>query len=146
MDVYEYGKKTGSLADRLKSFRLRRKWTRQRAKRGFCDADVWAIDEWFLQIMPNMIEVLADNYEGYPLPFRDEYCDINKIDGDAGSIDTYCAAGWKRQLRDMARMFREANEESCSFNNSVEERKIDEYRKKCLDEAMSLFVKWFRHL
>ena len=98
---------------------------RQRAKRGFCDADVWAIDEWFLQIMPNMIEVLADNYEGFPLPFRDEYCDINKIDGDADSIYELCAAGWKRQHRDMARLFREANEESCSTNNPVEERKTD---------------------
>jgi len=38
----------------------------RRMTRGYCGMDKWNFDNWFLEIVPNMLDDLADNACGYP--------------------------------------------------------------------------------
>ena len=38
----------------------------QRLRYGYCYRDAWAIDQWFLVIIPNMLNDLRINGHGYP--------------------------------------------------------------------------------
>ena len=141
-NVYEYRSVFG-LFNRIKDFRLHRKWARQRAKRGFCDADLWEIHTWFIEIMPDMLEKLADTAHSYPQRMWDEYYathkdefaipdDVSpqklrtvgyeyylKNEADEERIGDLCFAEWQRTLRYLAHLFREANPETCSKTNPV---------------------------
>ena len=41
----------------------------QRLRYGYCYRDAWAIDQWFLVIIPNMLNDLRINGHGYPGSF-----------------------------------------------------------------------------
>lgn len=45
---------------------LKIKWAFQRMKRGYSDADVYAIDDWFCRVVPPMLEQLGREAHGYP--------------------------------------------------------------------------------
>ncbi|MBR5428237.1 MAG: hypothetical protein IK118_07805, partial [Clostridia bacterium] len=77
LNVYKY-EGFGKHFQKLRDLRTRRKWAKQRAKRGFCDRDLWAIDTWFIEIMPEMLEALADRATGYPNRLWDDYYETHK--------------------------------------------------------------------
>ena len=52
----------------IKHWRWMHKAKKQRLERGFCDADVWNMDRWFLVVVPPMLRELAE--EG---AFPDQY-------------------------------------------------------------------------
>ncbi len=88
----------------------------KRAKYGFCDIDVWNIDDWFLSVMPAMLEQLKENLHGYPVS---EEVDVHAT-GEPG-IDIDCEDDgmkkWKAILEEMIFMLREADEDTCSQVN-----------------------------
>ena len=45
------------------------KKSQQRAKRGFSDIDVWSIDAWFLEVMPQMLKAFKEHQDGFPSRF-----------------------------------------------------------------------------
>ena len=50
-----------------------RKEEKLRAKRGFSDHDVYWMKDWFLRIVPKMLEELIKHNKGFPTSFEDDY-------------------------------------------------------------------------
>lgn len=85
----------------------------QRITKGYCDMDTWSIDYWFLNVMPAMLTDLRDNANGYPSETTE--------------------SEWNATLNKMIHMFNEANSETCSKKNSLQEeynRVLDEFTEK----------------
>lgn len=129
----------------------------QRANKGYCYRDVWDIDHWFLNIIPEMLNDFVKEHHGYPDGMTDDE--------------------WVKILYKMAKCFRNANEETTEFVNPYEEEylstlsmdidngtlectaspELDEnyhktekekdlFLKNSLAEGMELFHKYFRAL
>lgn len=135
----------------------------QRIKRGWCDSDVFSIDNWFESVMPDMLKQLKETKHGYP-------CDMTEEE-------------WDNQLDRMIYCFTEMQEDKCSEKNEYEEEymkrtgfkqvtvngktftavqnysdeelrklwvdreiEIDKYRRKMQTEGLELFNKYFRNL
>lgn len=92
----------------------------QRIKYGYCDRDVWSIDWWFLNVVPNMLEDLKETTHGYP-------CMPNNLfqalvgTGAPEEVDEEGMERWKDILSEMIFLFREANEDTCTKKNPYEE-------------------------
>ena len=92
----------------------------QRIKYGYCDRDVWSIDWWFLNVVPNMLEDLKETTHGYP-------CMPNNLSqalvdtGAPEEVDEEGMERWKDILSEMIFLFREANEDTCTKKNPYEE-------------------------
>lgn len=91
----------------------------QRIKYGYCYRDTWAIDDWFLTVVPNMIHDLRVNAHGYPGMFT--------------GTDEENEKKWNQILSEIEHSFREANEETCKRKNKYEEeyeKASEEFQKK----------------
>lgn len=135
----------------------------QRIKRGWCDSDVFSIDNWFESVIVDMLKQLKETKHGYPADMTSEE--------------------WDKQLDRMIYCFTEMQEDKCSEKNEYEEEymrqtglkqvevngktftaiknysdeelrklwlnreiEIDEYRRKMQTEGFELFNKYFRNL
>ena len=99
----------------------------QRIGKGFCYRDIWSIDSWFVNVIPDMLIELRDTSRGFPTRFL-------KNDGPASEKESNRAfAAWKAILTQMAFLFREANEETCRRKNPYEEEYLivlEKFRKR----------------
>ena len=87
----------------------------QRIKRGFCYRDIWNIDDWFLSVIPDMLDELKNTRRGFPARFlKNDGSDTDEERGRA-------AEKWEEILTEMAFLFREANEETCQKKNPYDE-------------------------
>ena len=133
----------------FKSFR----WSRQRAKYGYCDYDVGDVHAWFAEIMPGMIRELKENYIGHPqdLDLYNECYDAHADELDMSReefmaltphIDDkyfeWCETRWKEKLEEMAVAF--DNLSKTFFESDYEN--YDERK----DKALSLFSKYYFYL
>ena len=50
----------------LKMFGKKCKWAYQRVVRGWCDYDTYSMDNWFCDVVPDMLDYLAANHMGWP--------------------------------------------------------------------------------
>lgn len=87
----------------------------QRIKKGFCYRDIWNIDDWFMNVIPDMIEEFRNTTHSFPSRFLKDDVSNNKEEIDRAS------AKWKAILSRMAFLFREANEETCQKKNPYDE-------------------------
>ncbi|OON85732.1 hypothetical protein BXO88_10760 [Oribacterium sp. C9] len=92
----------------------------QRIRYGYCDRDVWAIDWWFLNVVPNMLEDLKDTAHGYP-DSPGDYSQVLIGTGFPEDVDEEGMKKWKGILSDMIFLLREANEDTCTKTNPYEE-------------------------
>ena len=129
------------------------KWAWQRVTKGFCDADVWSIDWWFLSVMPDMLASLKENHTGYPGVLMEDYYNAHKEElnmtreafmyassdktPEMGAIREEarkaCDAQWSSILAEMIFLLREAMDETCTRRNPFEEehdRISEEFKKK----------------
>lgn len=83
----------------------------QRIKKGFCYRDIWNIDDWFLNVIPDMLLEFRDSQVGIPNRF------LMNNDSDERAL-----AEWNAVLTQMAFLFREANEETCTKTNPYDEK------------------------
>lgn len=105
---------------RVKRFFRHCKWAYQRAVYGYCDRDTWDIGPWFLGVMPGMLDQFADNLHSYPVVRNPE--SIGNPEVKAVIVDNEKQADfWKTTLKNMAGMFREADEETCCRMNQFED-------------------------
>lgn len=119
-----------------------KKWKKQRAERGFSDFDVMDINEWFLMIIPEMIDELVKHYQGYPSWMEHEYRNKNNLkqielnNKQQEEMDKTCMKKWTSILKKMKKTFIRAGESGYSnaYNNPN--------RKK----ALSMFAKYFDDL
>lgn len=170
----------------------------QRITKGYCDNDLYSIYDWFLDVIPSMLEQFKQTRHGSPSVLGEDY-----VDEDGILVNDTCHEEWDAILDRLIFLFREANEYSCQRKNpyedehrrayaeftekygvlgekletpeqkerrlraglhtmhflseipeyadidskyKAEEKKLDEYREQCQDEALKLFSKWLPHL
>ena len=90
----------------------------QRILFGYCDRDVWSIRDWFLAVIPNMLDDMSDNLHGFPSSYSPDSIDIHEIqikDASMSSLEE-----WMKTLKHMAFLLREADEETCTRKNPYE--------------------------
>ena len=106
----------------------------QRIKYGYCFRDIWDINRWFLDVVPNMLEELKEETCAYPIGPDDFSQTAGTIDED-DSNERYEAGlqKWKDTLSEMIFLLREANEETCTRENpygAEYDKAVDEFTKK----------------
>lgn len=103
--------------EKLKRWMRNIKYFYQRIKYGYCDSDVWSIDYWFLNVMPEMLQQLRDTAHGYPC--FDERGISHAMYGAASSDDTDNTGmkQWDNILSEMIFLLNEANEDTCTKEN-----------------------------
>ncbi len=92
----------------------------QRIKYGYCERDVWSIDWWFLNVVPNMLEDLRDTAHGYP-DSPDSMAQAIVDTGRPEDVDDAGMKRWQDTLTEMVFLLREANEDTCTRLNPYEE-------------------------
>ena len=105
---------------------LKIKWAWQRATRGYAECDTWDIYSWFLGVMPDMLEDMADTLNGYPVVNFSAPDDPTDICIDDDGIDK-----WRAILREMAQHLRDADETVSSRTNRYEaeyEKALEEFQ------------------
>ena len=179
-------------------FRKDMRYCRQRIKKGYCDADLYSIYDWFLETVPAMLEQYKKTRHGSPGILGENYENEDGI-----LVNDTCHREWDTILDRMIFLFREADESSCQKKNPyedghmkmleefaqkyghfgemletaeekeertktgahvvhfpseipeyvdvderyyAEEKKLEEYRNQCKEEAFQLFSEWFFHL
>ncbi len=103
----------------------------QRIKNGFCSRDIWSINVWFLNVIPDMLEELAHTTHSYPRRFlKSDGFDMEENDkafarrksvGFDTEEENKAFAKWKGILTEMAFLFREANPSTCRKKNPYQE-------------------------
>ena len=96
------------------------KYSFQRVTKGYCDKDIWNIDYWFMNLMPDMLQQFKDTKHGSPSCLGTEYVDEHGI----FCIDE-CHAEWDKILDEMIFLFREMNEETCQKKNLYQKEHED---------------------
>lgn len=87
----------------------------QRIKKGYCYRDLWNINDWFLNVIPDMLDEFRVSMNGTPLKFYENDGPHTKEESDRAFEK------WKGILTEMAFLFREANEETCQRKNPYAE-------------------------
>ena len=122
------------LAGAFRWFCRELRFARQRVFQGYCDMDVWNLDNWFLDVVPDMLQQLRDKGIGYPCSVGPNVSQsinptaYNRVTGEntAVSDDEQAAfergqAEWHAILDKMISLFHEADEERCERKNPYEE-------------------------
>ena len=118
------------------SFKNEIRYKFQRLIRGYSDYDVWDIDLWFLNVMPQMLKQLKDTTHSAPLL--------------PGTTMETCHEEWERILDRMIFLLNEMDEDKCSYKNPYEEeweKGIEERFASMVDggrtpQDKELFEKW----
>lgn len=118
--------------NKLKDIKFKRKMKKQRAKKGFCDIDVWNIDMFIENTLLNILKQFKKEHIGYPFDITSEE--------------------WDNIIDRMIFLLTEMNEKTCSMQYNYDENdkekyiKICEYQTKCKDEFYELLKKWHWNL
>lgn len=91
----------------------------ERIFRGYCDFDLISMYDWYLGLVPAMLEDFKDHQHGYPTIFDSDNDDISS---DTITLDKENSKAWKDVLDRMIFLFKEADENTCSRKNPYEEK------------------------
>lgn len=119
---------------------LKIKWAFQRMKRGYSDADVYAIDDWFCRVVPPMLEQLGREAHGYPQRVWEE----TGVDEATGLIspkerDVVASKRWENELRYMASLIREGSEATRTAVNKYD-KEIEKQTYHQGDKILNLWI------
>lgn len=149
MNVFKRVYRKGAIFKNLSMLPRMIKLAWQRATRGYADYDVWAIDDWFMAIMPNMLTDLKEKSVGTPY-FGHGVEEDSKI--------------WDSILDKMIYLLKEMNEDTSSQQNEFfdayvvsdnpqicqayrsRQAEVDRYLETCKNEFFSLFTEHFYKL
>lgn len=95
--------------------RYKIKWAFQRMRRGFSDCDVWAIDVWFLKVIPKMLRQLKDTTHSAPAFHEGPHIYAGTEEND----DNF--QQWQNILSQMLDLLKEMNTETNSYTNPYAE-------------------------
>lgn len=102
----------------IRTFAKDLKCCKQRISRGWCDADLYSIHDWFLATVPAMLEQYQKTRHGSPGILGKNY-----QNQDGVFVNDTCHEEWDAILERMIFLFREADEYNCQRKNPCE----DEY-------------------
>ncbi len=71
-------KKILDVHDKRYSILENRKCARQRARKGYCERDIYSINAWFLDIIPEMLKDLSKTRKNYPSNLLAEFYEKDK--------------------------------------------------------------------
>lgn len=94
------------------------RFSHQRIWRGYCEQDIYSIYDWFLGIMPTMLENFRDDLHGCPeMPGSiSQRLVVDEEDRESDDMRKWIAV-----LNRMIFLLRETDEETCSRKNPYEE-------------------------
>ena len=101
-------------------FRKDLRYCKQRIEKGYCDADLYSIYDWFLETVPAMLEQYKQTRHGSPGILGENYENADGI-----LVNDTCHGEWDMILDRMVFLFRKADESACQKKNPCE----DEYTK-----------------
>ena len=106
-------------------FRLDLRCCRQRITKGYCEKDLWSIRDWFLDVVPDMLEEYKKSRHGSPGILGENY------QNEEGFLanDT-CHGEWDRILDEMTFLFREADERQCRRKNPYENENMESIKRQ----------------
>ena len=128
--------------------------------KGFKLEDTYEINTWFLNTIPNMLQVLKEQNNGYPAIFNKEYYDNHK-DELEGVDEFIFTQVFDNQLSDLLKQKQKQMQEYSlnKWNNILDrmiylfnEAKCDslvlktDYQKMCTQEGLELFKTYFEDL
>ena len=91
--------------------------THKRITRGWAYSDVWGMEEWFYDVIPDMLDCLADRSHGYP-----------------GNEEFPTYESWAKYLRNIANDLRLCSEESADKMNEYYEDYLHSFESDRLTE------------
>ena len=93
------------------------KWSHQRIWKGYCDYDLFSIDQWFMKIMPEMLRKLKETRHGSPVAIN-YHSHLVFLNEEERSQEVH--SEWDRTLDRMIFLLGEMDEYSCTQQNSYE--------------------------
>ena len=108
----------------------------QRAKKGYCEEDLYIIHDWFLNTVPYMLDEFAEKTIGYPGFLLAE--NVHETDYDALMEE------WRKIIREISFHFHEAKEPTKEVNQYNEELDKRWMTKEETEEDKKLFDKWVK--
>jgi hypothetical protein len=117
-DAYHWAWYEEKLSGIIKELGREIRYCHQRICRGYCDHDIFSIYDWFLGIMPSMLEEFRDNLHGCPdAPGLVSH----RVFPDDADKDTESMKVWTAILDKMVFLLKEADENTCGRTNQYEE-------------------------
>lgn len=98
------------------------KWFYQRGKRGFSDYDLWDMDDYLLEVLPEMLKKFRSLKNSYPMKFKS-------------------MRDWQKVLKEMETGFRKVRKLDQSMRFKDYEKKTEIFQKN-----MKLLTKHFFNL
>ena len=122
---------------RLEEKREKKKFQRQRAKKGYAECDVWEMRTWFINTAKPILLEMASKIYNHPeeLEFEEWRDILKRMVHLLELMDVWSDEALRKELG--------ISEEE--KGDSVRER-ISEMRMKAKDEFFSLFNRWYYHL
>lgn len=102
------------------------KWSHQRIWRGYCDYDLFSIDDWFMKIMPGMLKVFKETRHGSPVAVN-YHSHAVFLDEEERNQDVH--GEWDKKLDRMIFLLGEMDEASCSQQNPYEDAYFEAVQK-----------------
>lgn len=96
------------------------KYSFQRITKGYCDKDLWNIDYWFMNLMPDMLQQFKDTKHGSLSCLEKEHADEH-----GNFCNDECHTEWDKILDKMIFLFREMNEDTCRKKNPYQREHED---------------------
>lgn len=121
-ESYCYEWKRKKLIGILVELRRDIKFSIQRIRNGYCDPDAWAINDWFLGIMPAMLQELKDTRSSSP-PTEDYIAHAMIVDDKDRQDEVHVA--WDAVLERMIFLMKEADERTCSQENPYADEHLE---------------------
>lgn len=134
----------------------------QRAKKGYCDEDLWDIGYWFLNTVPKMLDEFANQTIGFPGYFLTD-----------GEDEDVAFEKWKNIIKEISFHFKEGleptkeiNECYCPIHDTIEdivrefneeeqkqfdkwaarEDEIEKYKEQEIKKGFEMFNEYFQNL
>ena len=115
----------------IKRVLMKWKWSRERSKKGYCEYDLYSISNWFMRVVPEMIEEARAKKLGIPSVLIEEAKNSHNIDPSEDfylipeklldEIEKEASNKWDAILTRMVFLLRESDEDTCSKKNLYEE-------------------------
>ncbi|MCD7844617.1 MAG: hypothetical protein LUG57_01935 [Oscillospiraceae bacterium] len=98
----------------------------QRVRKGYCDKDLWHMYNWFLKVMPDMLQEYKDNRVGSPGVLGENYTNDKGI-----LVNDTCHDEWNEILDHMIFLLRDCDEETCSKKNQYDAEHLQMFTEFC---------------
>ena len=113
------------------------KYCIQRIKRGYCDADLWNIDCWFLGVIVPMLRQFSRTQMGWPGRLQSKITAEMGDGVDSNQLDEICQQKWKEILNKLADDFETL--ERMHYDIETKDKEREALKNKCFKTFSEYF-------